>query len=170
VVQAHGGKIWCESSKSPEYPDGKVEFFFTLPIARGVELMTTANLPKHSDEITQMITRIDHASQSKSDCEFNKSESLLMQEVVQRARPLSRPLVMLIVDDESIYRRALTGWIEESPEMAQLINIHHANGSIEAFETPKNQAIDLIITDIDMGPKSLCGFALVKELRSTFDF
>jgi signal transduction histidine kinase/CheY-like chemotaxis protein len=175
VVQAHGGKIWCESSKSAEYPEGKVEFFFTLPVAAGVESETTAQLPKHSDDITQVIALLSQASHSKSDSEFNKSEGLLHQEVIQRMNSLPRPLGLLIVDDESIYRSALAGWVEESPELAQFCKIHHANGSGEAFETLKNQSIknqtiDLIITDIDMGPKSLSGFDLVKELRTNHDF
>jgi signal transduction histidine kinase/CheY-like chemotaxis protein len=170
VVQAHGGKIWCESSKTPDHPDGKVEFFFTLPVAKEAELLTTANLPKHSDEITQIIALMGQASNSKSDSEFNKSEGLLHEEVVQRARELSRPLGLLIVDDESIYRSALAGWIQESAVLTQLCKIHHATGSIEAFDILKNQTIDLIITDIDMGPKSLSGFDLVKQLRTSYDF
>ncbi len=166
VVEAHGGKIWCESSKSPEYPQGKVEFYFTLPIAKGADLATTANLPKHSDDITQMIALIGQTNKSKSESEFNRSEERLHQEVVKKTKALSRPLGLLIVDDESIYRSALAGWIEESSELSQLCHIHHANGSIEAFDTLKKQSIDLIITDIDMGPRSLSGFDLVKELRT----
>ena len=32
LVQAHGGKIWCKSSRGNLAPEGVVEFFFTLPI------------------------------------------------------------------------------------------------------------------------------------------
>lgn len=170
VVQAHGGKIWCESSKSQEYPLGKVEFFFTLPIAKESELIPTADLPKNSDEITQVFAMMGEASANKSDSEFNKNEALLYQEVVQQAKTLSRPLKILIVDDESIYRSALAGWIAESPELAKLGTIHHASGSAEAFDTLTRESCDLIITDIDMGPKSLCGFDLVKELRTSHEF
>jgi signal transduction histidine kinase len=35
VVNAHGGKIWCESSKTAEHPDGKVEFFGSSKIFVG---------------------------------------------------------------------------------------------------------------------------------------
>jgi signal transduction histidine kinase len=31
VVNAHGGKIWCESGASNDFPGGYVEFKFTLP-------------------------------------------------------------------------------------------------------------------------------------------
>jgi CheY-like chemotaxis protein len=83
---------------------------------------------------------------------------------------LSTPVEILIVDDETIYRSALAGWIEEAPELNPLCKIHHAQGSDEALTVLKNHTIDLIITDIDMGPKSLTGFELVKDLRSTHQF
>ncbi|MEI8027073.1 MAG: HAMP domain-containing sensor histidine kinase [Pseudomonadota bacterium] len=55
VVKAHGGRIWCESSKTTLHPEGKVEFFFTLPIVAGYSSKTTATLPKHSSEIIQAL-------------------------------------------------------------------------------------------------------------------
>ncbi len=170
VVQAHNGKIWCESSKTEEHPQGKVEFYFTLPIALGTKLVTTATLPKHSDEITQIIAMMGGDASRGSQSEFNKNEELLLQEVVARAKALSIPVEILIVDDETIYRSALAGWIEEAPELNQLCKIHHAHGSHETFKVTKNNKIDLIITDIDMGPKSLTGFELVKDLRNTHQF
>lgn len=33
VVLSHGGQIWCKSERSDEYPDGMVEFWFSLPVA-----------------------------------------------------------------------------------------------------------------------------------------
>ena len=49
VVEAHGGKIWCESSKTHEYPEGKVEFFFTLPTANQSN-QAAATLPLQSSD------------------------------------------------------------------------------------------------------------------------
>jgi len=167
VVHAHGGKIWCESSNTREHPEGRVEFFFTLPIAPGAELVTTANLPHHSDEITMIVATMGLASISKSDGEFNESDSLLQRDVLKRARVLSRPLGILIVDDESIYRSTLAGWIEKSPELAQVCRIHLASGNHDAINAFQSSKLDLIITDIDMGANSLSGFDLVKELRTT---
>jgi signal transduction histidine kinase len=33
MAEAHGGTIWCHSEKNEDYPEGKAEFSFTLPVA-----------------------------------------------------------------------------------------------------------------------------------------
>jgi signal transduction histidine kinase/DNA-binding NarL/FixJ family response regulator len=170
VVQAHGGKIWCESFKSPEHPDGKVEFFFDLPVAKGVLLDTNANLPKHSNEITQIITIIGEGIKSKSDSEFNRNENLLYYELLQSLSSLPRPLGILLIDDELIYRSALAGWISESNELKLFCGIYQASDSFEALEIMIHNKIDLVITDIDLGPRSLNGFDFVKKLSALYSF
>jgi signal transduction histidine kinase len=49
VVSAHGGKIWCESSKCAAYPEGKTEFFFTLPVVDGAWLRAATPPREASD-------------------------------------------------------------------------------------------------------------------------
>ena len=65
VVKAHGGRIWCESSQSVDYPDGAVEFFFTLPIAPGYLSKAIANLPLHSSEIVTEILALTEPGTNK---------------------------------------------------------------------------------------------------------
>lgn len=170
VVLEHGGKIWCESVKSQDFPEGKVEFFFDLPLANQLDFSVPTNLPRHSHEITKFLTVMNQTEKSTSDREFNRNEVLLHQEVLQRASTLSHPLTVLLIDDESIYRTALAGWIDESVELRKLCQIHQASDSTDALKAIKEHQIDLIITDIDMGPKSLNGFDLVKELRCDLKF
>ncbi len=170
VVHAHGGKIWCESAKTTEFPDGKVEFFFTLPVAAGVEINQNVKLPKHSDEITEVIALMGQGTQSQSHQEFNKSENLLIQEVLDRSGKMSQPIEMLLVDDEAIYRNALAGWIEENSTIKSRIKIHHAVNSHEAIDLCRKIPIDLVVTDIDMGNLSASGFDLVQALRTDLGF
>jgi signal transduction histidine kinase/DNA-binding NarL/FixJ family response regulator len=180
VVNAHGGQIWCESFKNGNFPDGCVEFHFTLPIAPNTELSTTAHLPKHSSQITQMIAFLQNEGQllsndsqnlkTNSDFQFYKSEELLHQELVEQAKAHSALINLLIVDDESIYRTALAGWIQDAPELSSICKIHHAKNSSEAIQIIQKNSIHLLITDIDMGPHSLNGFDLVKELRNTYNY
>jgi signal transduction histidine kinase/DNA-binding NarL/FixJ family response regulator len=162
VVLAHGGKIWCESSKTADHPDGKVEFFFTLPIAPDVPLETTAHLPKHSDEITEILQQL---SGGKSEEDLSQNDLHVIEGLKKSAKLLLKPIGILIIDDESIYRSALAGWIETSTEMAPSCKIFHAGGSSEAFAILEKEAVNLVITDIDMGPHSLNGFELVKRLK-----
>ena len=167
VVVAHGGKIWCESSKTIEHPSGKVEFFFTLPSAQEIQNEPSVELPNHSREITEMI-RVLGARKSEDD--FNQNDSQVMEDLRNTAKSLPEPLRILIIDDESIYSSALSGWIDSTDGISKYCEVFHATGSQEAFKILTEKTIDLVITDIDMGPESLDGFDLVKNLREKMIF
>jgi signal transduction histidine kinase/DNA-binding NarL/FixJ family response regulator len=163
VVTAHGGKIWCESSKTPEHPEGKVEFFFTLPIATGKLNRTTAVLPKNSSDIAKDLVFLDDTlPQSPS---TDKGELTLEEDIVQALAAKSRGLHILIVDDEAIYRSGLSTFLTRTEALGGHLTITHAQDSDDALEAISSQNYDLVITDVDMGASSLNGFELVSELR-----
>ena len=49
IIEAHGGEIWCESSKSDEFPAGFVQFKMTIPLA----VPNLASHPKALDSSSQ---------------------------------------------------------------------------------------------------------------------
>lgn len=51
MIKTHGGNVWCTSEKNLEFPNGKVEFWFTLPIAKNNLKKSEVYLPQHSSEI-----------------------------------------------------------------------------------------------------------------------
>jgi signal transduction histidine kinase/ActR/RegA family two-component response regulator len=165
VVTAHGGRIWCESVKNAEYPLGKVEFFFTLPVASGALNKTTATLPAHSREIIKALATIMTPNNSNSDQITDKNESALETEIVSMAQSLGRPISVLIVDDESIYRSALASYLGRQDDLRSSVRVMEAKNSYEAIELSRSRPFDIIITDVDMGIDSLSGFELVGELR-----
>lgn len=59
AIQAHGGKIWCASAKTAEYPMGQVEFYFTLPVAKQVFAVHPSRLPTSSQEYRQKFSLND---------------------------------------------------------------------------------------------------------------
>ena len=77
VVHAHGGAIWCHSSKSPSHPRGLVEFYFTLPAAPHTKLLTTAHLPRHSTEITRMLALLKRDAQESLTASDTRSGNAL---------------------------------------------------------------------------------------------
>lgn len=163
VVAAHGGRIWCESSKSIEYLNGKVEFFFTLPIAEGVLTNTTANLPDHSSVITNALLALIDAAPSGGS--VDKSELTLESDIVRARMTIERPLRVLVVDDEGVYRNALATYLSRTPDLSRMIEVVQSKGSTDAFTALDKESFDVVITDVDMGANSLDGFAFVKELR-----
>jgi signal transduction histidine kinase/DNA-binding NarL/FixJ family response regulator len=163
VVTAHGGKIWCESSKTAEHPEGQVEFYFTLPVATNRRNQSTANLPKHSADVAKLLEMF--TEQSEPSLSVDKGELALEDDVLSSHAELGRPLRVLVIDDESIYRGALASFLTRTPELDRALQLTLADGSESALEASGKTNFDLIVTDVDMGSSSLDGFELVRELR-----
>ena len=164
VVVAHGGKIWCESSKTAEHPDGKVEFYFTLPIATKVVARSPVNFPRHSSEIAATFLALTAAG-GASEGGIDSGELALEAELIKLSAGRGRPIRVLAVDDEQVYRDALASYLDRTPELRQAIGLVQAVNSDEAIKVANGGTIDLIIFDVDMGQDSLNGFELVRELR-----
>ncbi len=162
IVTAHGGKIWCESVKTAAHPDGKVEFFFTLPIAGRIN-RTTATLPHHSYDIAKQLGVIE--ANAPPSLSIDKGELSLEEDLVQHYTNSNLALRVLIIDDETIYRSALASYLTRTPELSKALDIIQVDGSNAALQEVSERYFDLIITDMDMGMTSLDGFELVKELR-----
>ena len=174
VIVTHGGRIWCESSKSPQYPAGKVEFFFTLPVAEAHVSRTTAHLPHHSSVITDQLDAIftrdlikDHAVNEAQLELSDKGVPTLEAEISESCQRTTRLFKILIVDDETVYRSALSSYLLRTPDLKRCFEVFHADSSTHALATvssaPKD--FDLIITDVDLGTNSASGFELVAALR-----
>ncbi len=163
IVEVHGGKIWCESSKTTEYQDGKVEIFFTLPISDSNPNKTTARLPTHSSEIINSI--IDFSNTDNTNLINFTDNNELEFKICEASSKLGRPINILIVDDEIVYIVGLTELLSKIP--AVYINISRADNSEKALLLVDKVSFDIIITDIDMGTESLNGFELVQELKNT---
>ena len=163
VVMAHGGTIWCESSRTAQHPEGQVEFKFTLPIAAGQAVKTTANLPNHSSEITKDLLAVDEAPGSSLSGP-DATELSLEADIIAIAKAKGRPIRVLIVDDEAIYRSGLASSLSRSSELAAAIVLVEAkdndNGLAKIGERP-----DLVITDVDMGHE-VNGFDFVTAIRA----
>ena len=164
VVKAHGGKIWCESSITRQYPEGKVEFFFTLPVTHGVARETNATLPSHSVVVIRNFQAMSQmAGQGTS---VDQGELVLESEIVQSQRSLGRALRVLIVDDEAVYCQALTSYLSRTEELSGSLDIVQANSADNAIALATCGNFDLVISDVDMGTNSANGFELVEILRS----
>jgi signal transduction histidine kinase/DNA-binding response OmpR family regulator len=163
VVVAHGGKIWCESSRTAEFPDGKVEFFFTLPVLPDKLNRTTAALPRNSRDIANNLVFSGHNPPSL--LSVDKGELTLENDIVQALTAANRTLHILIVDDEAIYRSALSTFLTRTEVLGCHVTLTQAQDSDEALKALSSRTYDLVVTDVDMGVSSLNGFDLVSELR-----
>jgi signal transduction histidine kinase/DNA-binding NarL/FixJ family response regulator len=162
VVMAHGGRIWCESSRTAAHPEGQVEFFFTLPLAHCCSARTSATLPRHSSEI---IKALQVGALEGNSGSVDKGELTLEADIVQSAADLGRTLRVLVVDDELVYRSSLAAYLHRTPELEQVMTVAQAASSDEALAMLSSETFDLIVTDVDLDATSLDGFELVATLR-----
>lgn len=165
VVTDHGGKIWCTSSRSADHPDGQVEFYFTLPIAPVQCHASSAKLPRHSSDVTNLL-RISQGEPAPATApqNFNESECSLEVEIINVTQALGRPINVLVVDDEPMYSSAIASSLARTPDLATSIQVVQATHGWEALERADSRP-DLIITDVDLGAASMDGFELVRSLR-----
>lgn len=165
VVTAHGGRIWCESKRTSDHPEGQVEFYFTLPVASAQLARHTAVLPQRSSEIIAALQAVAPVAQDANTGSLDKGELTLEADIVQASGDLGRALRVLVVDDEPVYRSSLAAYLARTPELAQVVTVMQAAGSDEALGAAAGGEFDLIVTDVDLGAGSLDGFELVATLR-----
>lgn len=163
IVTAHGGRIWCESSKSAQFPKGKVEFIFELPRA-AAPCSFSKLLPAHSKEI------LESFEVTSSHCE---ETDLVSPEIIERAeaslreflQTKERPLSVLIVDDEAVYRNAIDSLLKTPTDHSHMVALIQAQNANEALDTALIENPDVFILDVDLGESSLSGMQLCTELR-----
>ncbi len=165
IIKDHGGKIWCTSVKNQQFPKGKVEFWFTIPIAEGFLEKRSTCFALHSSEITKF--DLTFSTEKIQELKNNEIQyEIIENKIINLSSKLCRPFHILIIDDESIYRKILLDSIVKIHKIHKVIKIFQAEGSDQALLLIKNQQFDLIITDIDMGENSLNGFELVKKIKN----
>jgi CheY-like chemotaxis protein len=79
------------------------------------------------------------------------------------AKAKGRPLKVLVVDDEAIYRSALASSLGRTPELTSAITVLEAQDGDEGLAKLSTNP-DLIVTDVDMGHQT-DGFDFVEAAR-----
>jgi signal transduction histidine kinase/DNA-binding response OmpR family regulator len=164
VITGKGGQIRCESAKSHEYPDGKVEFFFTVPVAKGHPARSQKILFSTSADVRNAMESgviVEHTSDRSGD----DTIGFLEAELVKRSQLMGRTLRVLVIDDDKFYADRLAALGKNSVGFTKSVSITMVLNAQDALEIVKGQTFDLIITDVDLGVFSLSGFDLVKQMR-----
>jgi signal transduction histidine kinase/CheY-like chemotaxis protein len=166
VVAAHGGSIWCESSKSPEFPNGKVQFFFTIPASIKAANKARLQFPTQSKDYTAAVFAVSDPNESNGfRSSIAQQELELEGAIIATAAELGRRLQIVLIDDEAIYIEALRQDFRRSGKLAESICIGDFRTAGDALKFIASSKTDLIICDIDMGRESIDGFELVRRVR-----
>jgi signal transduction histidine kinase/CheY-like chemotaxis protein len=159
IVMAHGGRIWCESDEKKG-----VEFFFTLPRSFEKTDMRVQPLPTSSAEISNTFEHARRLSQPGMRACTDPHEVTLEKEIIRLAQAGKKPVSILIVDDEGVYRNSLAALVNRSEELKQHMHLALAVNSMQALEASKASPA-LVILDVDLGDNSISGYEVLKRLR-----
>lgn len=158
-VEAHGGQISCASVRNEVWPDGWVEFRFTLPgqndkskVAPRTGQMTTKQI--HSTEFTQ-------SGAPKKQIQSEAFDRKIIADLRSRMLGLDSPLQVVAIDDEVIYTKALKGALvslgEELP--IRFVEVDPAAATDSTLEG------DLLIVDFDLGLAHATGETVIRSYR-----
>ena len=165
IVLAHGGRIWCESAKTSKYPDGYVEFFFTLPASTSIDTPNEQGLPKSS---TTSLSSSEIVESKRAQLEkMSRAEHDSELELKGRLQNRNAPISILIVDDEPVYRNALKSALLKADRFTRDLRIEIAQDADSALALTQNSFFELVILDVDLGTQSANGFEIVGALRES---
>ena len=156
-VNAHGGRVWCESGDSSDgnRSDGNaisgsaefagecsgVTFSFEIP---AVEDKTTPI------QETLTVSRTEHGSE---------------EAIIRRLAERDSKLKILVVDDERLYRESAVQLIKWE-SYSRYLEVRTASTAEETRLSVNAFSPDLILLDVDLGSHEISGIELLKQLRN----
>ncbi len=162
IVNAHGGRIWCTSSRDVSSSESCVEFHFTLPLVFTPN-STTSCLPKHSRDIEEALERMANIASDPSGS-LDKNEAELEKFISEMAKSLGRKIKVLAVDDESVYLNSISSHLRASADLVEFISVSTACNGENALLAATTIQPDLVVLDVDLGRDSLNGFEVAERL------
>ena len=147
IVEAHGGTIWCESSK-----EKGTEFKFTIPAA-------IVSAPTSTIDLVLPMRASDYQkSVELGNRETIVEDDLLDPDLLSQVR--KRTYHIAVVDDERIYIDALRAKLEAFE--ANIDFTEFASG--RKILDRSSDSFDIIVLDVDLGTEN--GFDVCRTLRS----
>lgn len=159
IVEAHGGQIWCESSR-----EKGTEFLFTLPSTKSPMIEEDLDLSTSSKdffEATKLKLAKDESASDED--EVQEDEAIIAYNLEASRMNFIR---VAIVDDEPIYRNHLRrhlGIFKGLEKKLALEEFSSPCSFLKAVE--KGQSYDVIIMDVDFGPGKMKGFEAASKAR-----
>lgn len=148
IVEMHGGKI----SVSSFVADGsnKTEFTVELPASPGSLKVNEAELIHHSSELKPFRDKeVIHQ-------EYGTSEN--MTAFLELHKKHGRPLYLLLVDDEPLFRETVRSLLNSIPQVKDHVKVIESNSAEVALRQFESGKFDYVITDIDLGKNRMDGY------------
>jgi signal transduction histidine kinase len=165
IVSAHGGKIWCTSVKTDEYPQGKVAFYFTLPVSSELCIPRQESLPQSSADVVAVFEKLRHSTLPNQ--KMDSQEWELESRIIKGSTTNQKVVKILIVDDENVYRNSLASLATKSNSLKGALMLRLTANSKEAIQAVDEMSPDIVILDVDLGLEVEDGYEITRDLRAT---
>ena len=161
IVSAHGGQIWCESSRHPDH----VIFKLTLPLAADQTNKET-ELPQHTDEIRGVYSNSSTLGRSDRQAVIvDPREQRYVEALAEWVASKGRPIRIGFLDDEQLYREGFQELIRSSEELMRITRLIVFSDPEDVLKELEVLNLDAFICDIDLGIGKMNGFQLVETMR-----
>jgi CheY-like chemotaxis protein len=168
IVEMHGGFIGCHSEKTNKYPDGYVEFSFSVPhseVTADLQSRSCSSIPSHSKQFYEEFARQKELVSSSPPVDEREAE--LTREILSKIALSEPPLPILVVDDEAIYRNNIESLLKKTPQINSKIAIIWAKNANDALAKVREYDPLLVIQDIDLGLDSESGIEVINRMRES---
>jgi signal transduction histidine kinase/DNA-binding response OmpR family regulator len=157
VVEAHGGSVWCASSR-----ELGTTFSLTIPMADCADGIDLA-IPSHSSHVVTAYLggSVSDGEKQAHALEADSSASALVEAIQAH----TSSLCVLLVDDERLYLDGLYSLLASDPVVRMHLEIVTAASHAGAIEIARCKKIDAVISDIDLGSDVENGYDVAKDIR-----
>ena len=146
-----------------------VEFIFTLPASNLLTPSRTEALPSSSRDIQAALAAVRIAAARQGNAGPDPLEAEIEGSILARLESLgvaeAKPVTVLAVEDEAVYRNGLLSLLDRSDALSARIRMVFAKNDSEALAAVNAYTPILVIEDVDLGPASKDGIEIVKQLR-----
>lgn len=163
IVELHGGHISCTSTVDSQYPDGMVEFKFSVPKSTDLCENASHEMPAHSRELVSIVNSVPQGVRRR--LETDPIGLLIKQINLALESSQGRPMIYA-VDDEQVYLDSLMTIFKSIPDIQSRIEFRPLSAAPSAADFTHRAHLCLLIQDLDLGSMQSEGLNVIRSART----
>lgn len=168
IIERHGGTIRCISMRDDACPQGRVEFIFSVSCGREISGPANFHWVKNSSDVLKSFSNLTEGNPQSgvSPEDVSESSDQLVRKLTDLLARFPVKPVLVIADDEAVYRNSLLNMLRSFGPCASLLDVRVAATALDAEQLVARESPAVLIQDIDLGKNSDNGLELVKRARA----
>ncbi|MCP4050854.1 MAG: response regulator [bacterium] len=163
VVTAHGGRIWCESSKENK----TVKFSFTVPTTSEAEKIAPITATCTKNIIEGFNKMCKNNKKKQPDALTAQYELEFENKILEYIEKTKGKIIIGLIENDPVCRKALIQSIREYDSLKSFIEFKIFQDFNAITSLFKKDPTNLLICDSDLGSTSIDGFEVTRMLRAS---